>query len=359
MNPYALFYRTKPLIFKQQFKPATVMPNQELLRVLLLGLVLCAPLSLAAETAPEGQPNNAQTDTGSDPRILPDLEQERLQALANSQLPDTQTLWLETSSESFLGLFKPANMPVAQGAVLLLHHDRTSADWPGSITTLRQGLPDQGWHTLSIALPDAPEYIPPRTEDVLLAKLDNTGSAAAPSSTTPPEANPDKLQAHFEQISARIESGLNYLGQQQPAKLLILGEGSGGYWALRYSTGPGQARALFPVLIDTVPPTTPTLPDLVELIATMQRPTLDLYHSNGRDQQPIEVLARQRQDAAKRQGSGLLISSRMPSRAGDWRQPDKRLLGVMRGMLPKLISSQSNSPTVSAQQQKQTTPGMR
>ena len=87
-----------------------------------------------------------------------------------------------------------------------------------------------------------------------------------------------------------------------------------------------------------MPPVTPTEPELITLIDKLQRPTLDLYHGNGLKNQPIEVLALQRRDAAKRQGHQLLISSRMPPQAGDWRQPDKRLLGVMRGMLKKLVA---------------------
>ncbi|MEH6823872.1 MAG: DUF3530 family protein [Motiliproteus sp.] len=347
MNSQSLCPTTKSLIGK--LKPCAL--------ILALGLLLTGPLSGA-----ESDPASAtQADSGSDPRILPDLEQERLQALANSQLPDTQTLWLETPHESFLGLFKPANSPSAKGAVLLLHHDRTSADWPGSITTLRQGLPDQGWHTLSIALPDAPEYIPPRTEDVVLAELGNSASGASPGTpqtapATAAEAE-DKLQAHFDQISARIESGLRYLDQQQPPRVLILGEGSGAYWALRYSVGPGQDRPLLPILIDTVAPTTATTPTLIELIAQLQRPTLDLYHGNGLGQNPIEVLALQRRNAAKRQGKGLLLSSRMSSRAGDWRQPDKRLLGVMRGMLQRLLAATPRG-RLEAKSNTQQIPGM-
>jgi hypothetical protein len=326
----------------------------------LLGTMPGTPLR-AAETEPADPALATPADSGSDPRILPDLEQERVQALANSHLPDTQTLWLETPQESFLGLFKPANAPTAKGAVLLLHHDRTSADWPGSISTLRRGLPDQGWHTLSIALPDAPEYIPPRTQDVILAKFDTPSSAAAPSATdgsTPTSTDlvQDRLKTHFEQLSARIEAGLNYLGQQQPTQVLILGEGTGGYWALRYSIEQGAASSLFPILIDTLPPAGPTQPDLVELMTRLQRPTLDLYHGNGSGQNLVEVLAQQRLDASKRQGSRYLISRRIAPRAGDWHQLDKRLLGVFRGMLPRLYAL-GGKPGIAPQAQQQTTPG--
>ena len=341
---------TKSLISKRQLCLAVA--------ALTLGGLPTA--SWSAETTPAD--SSAQVDSGSDPRILPDLEQERLQALANSQLADTQILWLETTQESFLGLYQEANSATPAGAVLLLHHDRTSADWPGSITTLRKGLPDQGWHTLSIALPDQPEYIPPRTQDVVLADLDPLGqpSEAQPSATgaTAEPEEKDKLKAHFEQISARIEAGLNYLGLKQPPLVLILGEGTGGYWALRYSVGLGESSTLLPVLIDALPPTTPTQPALKELVSKLQRPTLDLYHGNGRNQQRVEVLAQQRRDASKRQGTELLISSRMPSRAGDWRQPDERLLGVIRGMLPRLIAANQTLETAQSEPI-QATPGKR
>ncbi|WP_421866391.1 DUF3530 family protein [Motiliproteus sp.] len=294
-----------------------------------------------AGTAKEGAP---MADTGSDPRILPDLEQERLSALANSQLPDTETLWLETAHESFLGLYKPANRPVALGAVLLLHHDRTSADWPGAITTLRRGLPDQGWHTLSLALPDEPEYIPPRIDDIVLKAAPDSDSSGEQAQTpqdnnTKTEQaadNKDQLADHYEQISARIEAGLKQLTQQQPEVILIVGQGSGAYWALRYSVDQQQQQPLFPVMLEAVEPVTPTEPNLSELVEKLQRPTLDLYYS-GLDQQTSLMAAKQRRDSAKRQGVANYRSIRLPAKPGDWSQLDRRLLGLMRGQLPKLV----------------------
>ena len=227
-----------------------------LISIVIVSTALQAADPDSSEPAPveqdAGGNSAAVSDSGSDPRILPDLEQERLSALANSQRPGTQTLWLETAHESFLGLYKPANRPIAQGAVLLLHHDRTSADWPGAITTLRSGLPDQGWHTLSVALPDEPEYIPPRVDNVTLSISDNdtntdtveNNQAAAPTEQQPTESD-DKLADHYQQISARIEAGLAQLQQQQPEKLVVIGEGSGAYWALRFAVDKQQGQQLF------------------------------------------------------------------------------------------------------------------
>ncbi|RDE19862.1 DUF3530 family protein [Motiliproteus coralliicola] len=301
----------------------------------------------AEDPAPGGDASNdgaPMADTGSDPRILPDLEQERLSALANSQLPDTETLWLETAHESFLGLYKPANRPVALGAVLLLHHDRTSADWPGAITTLRRGLPDQGWHTLSLALPDEPEYIPPRIDDVVLNAVpdsDDNGEQTQASQengteSDPTDANKDQLADHYEQISARIEAGLNQLLQQQPEVILIVGQGSGAYWALRYSVDQQQQQPLIPVMLEAMEPVTPTEPNLSELVEKLQRPTLDLYYS-GLDQQASLMAAKQRRDSAKRHAVANYRSIRLPAKPGDWSQLDRRLLGLMRGQLPKLV----------------------
>jgi hypothetical protein len=298
-------------------------------------LALAATLLLATHVVAQSE---TMSDSGSDPRILPDLEQERLQALAQSQLPDTQTLWLETQHESFLGLFKPANSPQARGAVLLLPHDRTSADWPGIITSLRQGLPDQGWHTLSIALPDEPEYIPPRMDTLELKAKPEPAEDGQPLEQQPSPKNAERaLDEHYEQISARIEAGLKHLQQHNPRQLLILGEGSGAYWGLRFSIENSAGAGLLPVLIDAVPPIAPVEPRLAQLAEQLRRPTLDLYHGNGLGQQRIEVLAKRRKEAALRQGKGLLLSSRMTALAGNWRQPDRRLLGTLRGMLDKLV----------------------
>ena len=338
---------------------AKLLKSKRLFRLISLVLSLAW---ITPALSDQHQPTDADplAEAGSDPRILPDLEQERLSALANAQLPDTETLWLESKHESFLGLMKLANQPKPVGAVILLHHDRTSADWPGAIATLRSGLPDLGWHTLSIALPDEPEYIPPRTDKLVL--IDQPATPAQPGSGSMPtladanspatadnDKNPvvipkpggteDPLQSHFEQISDRIEAGLVHLEALQPPLVLLLGEGSGAYWALRFSIDQQEGRRLMPVLVDALPPNTPTEPAMTELVGQLQQPALDLYHGDGLQKQRIERLAHQRKAAAQRQGKELLLSSRMSVRAGDWRQPDRRLLGVTRGMLKKLLAT--------------------
>jgi len=279
----------------------------------LLALLSLSPPSPAADPAPAS--NGAE-------RLLPDKEQERMMALSASQPVSTEVLWLETQHESFLGLFQPANQPQPRGGILLLPHDRTSPDWPGAMQTLRRGLPDKGWHTLAIALPDEPLPILPRFDSASAASDSGAAKGAAP------------LQDHFQRIAQRIEVGLNTLRQRGVQKIYLVGEGSGGYWASRYLDEHDE-QALYPILIDATQPTTPAMPLLQRLTEKQRLPALDLYHGNGLARDPIEQQARLRADSAKRAGLPAYLSVRMAPRAGDWRQTDPRLLAVVSGLIER------------------------
>jgi len=256
-----------------------------------------------------------------------------MMALAGSQPPETEILWLETQHESYLGLFEPANRPQPRGGALLLPHDRTSPDWPGAMQTLRRGLPDKGWHSLAIALPDEP--LP------LLARFD--ASAAPPGAA----AEADPLQDHYQRIAQRIDVALSALKGRGVERVYLIGEGSGAYWAGRYlSEHPGQQ--LYPVLIDAVQPTTSAMPPLHRVTERLQLPALDLYHGSGLGREPVEQQAKLRADSAKRAGLNQYLSVRMPPRAGDWRQTEPRLLSLVAGLLERHMEQALQAPPVEA-----------
>ena len=157
-----------------------VYPKCGLLRY--LGLLALSVLALQSiftpawsETQAEGTtPPSAASETDSKANTRPGINTQhlQLQQLAASINPK-EVLWLngrQGDVTSVLALYLPANRAQAQGAVLLLHDEGQHPDWPGVVKTLRESLPDAGWHTLSLALsyPQAPS--PPKR--VLLTRSD-------------------------------------------------------------------------------------------------------------------------------------------------------------------------------------------
>src|SRR5690606_28788316 len=86
---------------------------------------------------------------------LPICSESHQQALQR-QLPQRQQLMLDGGADPFLSLWLPANQAQPAGLVILLHGEGETADWPTAIGPLRRQLPDLGWSTLSLSLPDAP-----------------------------------------------------------------------------------------------------------------------------------------------------------------------------------------------------------
>lgn len=63
----------------------------------------------------------------------------------------------ETEKNSFYGLFLEEESGNPQGAILILHDSQHHGHWPEVIAPIREYLPQFGWATLSIELPDAPK----------------------------------------------------------------------------------------------------------------------------------------------------------------------------------------------------------
>lgn len=91
---------------------------------------------------------------------------ETQQILAN-ETPASEHVWLDINYpdtsyvQRSLGLQQDPRLPNAQGAVLILPEIGQHADWPGSVRHLRTTLPDSGWYSLSISLPQKEVSKPP------------------------------------------------------------------------------------------------------------------------------------------------------------------------------------------------------
>jgi hypothetical protein len=262
---------------------------------------LATPL-LAAEPAPATAPATAPAvATPRAPvleRTLPVAEQEQLQA----------------GSDTFLALWKPANSPDANGVVIIVPGTGETADWPQAVGPLRRKLPDAQWSSLSLTLPDLLSESPqPRAVDATPAP---TGSK---SQSTPPDANapveqataadadpgdksaasdsPDEqADADAQRIFARIDAGIAYAQTQKARNIVLLGHGTGAYWATRYLTERQPSRAQKLVMVAAREPASAKQP-LDQLASGLKVPAVDIFYS---DQGSASKAAKTRLQASKR-----------------------------------------------------------
>ena len=285
----------------------------------LLVYILLSPGLVSAQQSDQ---EAAQPSSGTEPttngRLLPKPAEQSLALLAKAQSPDTEPVWLETQKESFLGLYQSANNPNPTGGVIILHHDRTSPDWPYLIHALRTNLPDQGWKTLSIAVPEEPKPVLPT----------RSTNADAP----PPEVDYDNFA---ESIFERIESGLAHLESKDAKRFMLIGIGSSAYWSSRYATQAGTQRPLSLTMIDALPPTGKVEPPLRTAVTELSIPTMDLFHGSGLNRTQVEKQARLRINEIRRKGKKNYIQRRLPPTPSATGLEEKRLLSSFRGLFEK------------------------
>ena len=169
-----------------------------------------------------------------------------------------------------------------------------TADWPQAIGPLRRKLPDVEWSSLSITLPDLQsDAIAPRVvEAPAAAKTADPGSKD--STTAEPieqaaggeadvadkvvaETTEEQSKADAERIFARIDAALAYAEQQSARSIVVLGHGTGAYWAARYMSERQSSQVEKLVLVAAQTPAK-AQPQLVELTPTLKLPTADIFY---------------------------------------------------------------------------------
>ncbi|CAE6891167.1 conserved exported protein of unknown function [Pseudomonas marincola] len=225
----------------------------------VIGLSLILSLPALAEDAEPAAPDNKASEQAVAPRE-PLTARSQVEATAlERQIDPKQVQHLQAGDEQFLALWLEANSAQPRGAVILIPGDNESADWPQTVGPLRRKLPDNGWHTLSLTLPDPLSTVPivtptpekPASDAAETATEDEktAGQPAEAAVETPPEpsteadtpvevvSTPDAEELrkqHEQRIFARIGASLEYVRQHKPRTITLLGQGTGAYWAARY-----------------------------------------------------------------------------------------------------------------------------
>lgn len=332
--------------------PLSLRPSLALISLLLLGAVQAADEPAAGK---EGEPAAAVERAPLAERSVDDAA-----ALAK-RVPAKEQQMLTAGDEQFLALWKLANVGEASGVVILIPGDGETADWPMAMAPLREKLPDAGWHTLSLSLPDPQGDEPPLrpieaappvegeskpAETTEPAPATTPENAAVPADNTPPPSGITEEQriTHATRVSARIEAAIAFAQEQKAKAIVLLGHGSGGYWAARYlaDNKPKQVSNL--ILIAAEKPVGFS-PVLEELVPALKLATGDFYY---RDLALDRDNAKLRSQASKRQKHPAYIQVAMGALPGDRATEQEQLYRRVKGWLTQHVQAGAVQPDRSA-----------
>ncbi|CAM3799389.1 hypothetical protein CCOS865_00573 [Pseudomonas reidholzensis] len=314
-------------------------------------LASIVPLGAQAEDPPKP----AATAEAATPAVRPALlerSQEDAQALERL-VPKAEQQTLDAGNEQFLALWKPANDSDPQGALIILPGAGENADWPNTVGPLRRKFPDAGWHTLSVSLPDLLSDGPQARVDAQPAAQPDKGTGeTAPAKDTPADANANVAQAtaaeadtaqgtdaveasehndqaDAERIFARLDAAVAYAQQQKARSIVLLGNGSGAYWAARYLSEkqPPQVQKL--VMVGAQTPAR-VEHDLESLTPTLKVPSADLYYATRTADRRAAAL---RLQASKRQKDSQYRQLSLIAMPGNKAAEQEQLFRRVRGWL--------------------------
>ncbi|MDH0645846.1 alpha/beta hydrolase family protein [Pseudomonas sp. GD03858] len=324
-----------------------------LYRTTLAMFCLASVLPLGAQAADVEKPQEAAEASAPAPRP-PLLERSQDDALAlERRVPKAEQQTLQANGEDFLALWKPANDADPQGVVIIVPGAGESADWPTVVGPLRRGFPDVGWGTLSLSLPDLLAERPQaRVEAKPAAEPEKAQGETAPAKDTPADANANVAQAtapeadaaegsdavvadaqdgqaDAERIFARLDAAVAYAQQQKARSIVLLGNGSGAYWAASYLSEkqPPQVQKLVMVAAQTP---ARVEHDLLSLTPTLKVPTADIYYAVRTQDR---AAAQQRLQASKRQRDSQYRQLSLMAMPGDKASEQEQLLRRVRGWL--------------------------
>ncbi|MBL4983694.1 alpha/beta hydrolase family protein [Pseudomonas fluorescens] len=313
--------------------------HRSALPALCLSLLFTSALPVQAEDAP-----SPAVEKPAERQPLPERSQQEASALER-QVPLQEQQQLQAGSESFLALWKPANSAEAEGVVILIPSVGENADWPQAIAPLRRKLPDAAWGTLSLSLPDVSvDTLPPRVIEPPEAVVDTSSkegstaakpveqAASAEAEGTDPAVVPgadeqDKTDA--KRIFDRIDAAVAFAQTQSARSVVLLGHGTGAWWAARYLSEkqPSQVQRL--VMVAGKTPAA-RQPDLQQLAPALKVPTADVFYQEGALERKN---AQERLQAAKRSKNDSYKQVSLTALPGNSAAEQEQLYRRVRGWL--------------------------
>lgn len=311
---------------------------------LLASLLLLPGLLLAEEEATTPAEDEASSAPAEVRPALPERSVSEAQAL-EQRLDKREQQRLQAGDETFLALWLPANVGEPSGAVILVPGDVENADGAQAIGPLRRKLPDGGWHSLSLTLPDPDDDAPPLRQPQPPGSTEQEPAAdvadaeeADPAETAPAAQADDETRrsAHAQRVMARIEAGIDFARERQAPSIVLLGHGSGAYWAARYlvERQPSEIQNLLLVAAEVPAGFTPPLD---ELVPQLELATGDFYY---KDRPGDRQAALERLQASKRIKHPAYIQVAMKALPGNPELQHEQLYRRLRGWLDLQLKAQ-------------------
>jgi pimeloyl-ACP methyl ester carboxylesterase len=312
---------------------------------LCLSLILPCAFSVEAAIPTPAPVEKTAEEKPAERQPLLERSQEEASALER-KIPVQEQQPLQAGADTFLALWKPANTAAPKGVVIIIPGAGETADWPQAIGPLRRKLPDIKWSSLSITLPDLQsDAIAPRVVEAAPApKAANT--ASKDSTTAAPieqaaggeaevadkaiaETTEEQAKADAERIFARIDAAIAFAEQQSAHSIVVLGHGTGAYWAARYLSEKQPSQVEKFVMVAAQTPVT-AKPALVELTPTLRLPIADLFYMD----RPLDRnAALERLQASKRLKTSAFSQVSLKALPGDATAEQEQLVRRVRGWL--------------------------
>lgn len=133
-----------------------------------------------------------------------DLQREqRLTNQIVDAIMDGEAITLQADGHDFLAIYMESDSDEVKGAAIILHGRGLHPNWETVVQPLRIGLPERGWHTLSLQMP-------------VLHK----------------EAKYYDYEPLFDEALPRIEAAISYLKEQGVEKIVLIAHSCGAHMAM-------------------------------------------------------------------------------------------------------------------------------
>ena len=169
---------------------------------------------------------------------------------------DGEPVWLEADGHKFLAIEMETSEDSGGRAAIVVHGIGVHPNWEQVVRPLRVGLPEHGWHTLSIQMP------------ILLN-----------------DADPFDYAPLLDEAPDRITAAIDYLQEHGLQDIAIIAHSMGATMTMRYAQDVPDTPALGLVLIG-MQGGSETVHDNALALETARMPILDLY---GEDDLPSVV----------------------------------------------------------------------
>jgi len=160
--------------------------------------------------------------------------------------------------------------------------------------------------------------------------IEQAASAGTESPDSETTQNPDELsKLDAERIFARIEAGIAFAQQQNMRSIVLLGHGSGAYWASRYISAKHPAQIQKLIMVEAHKPVQ-AQPDLSQLTPALNIALLDIFY---KDQPLAREAALQRLQASKRANGANFKQVGLVATPGNRDGEQEQLFRRVRGWL--------------------------